>query len=378
MMGKELVSGEFGLVKGFLTIAVPTFNGGGNLQDLFDSIKNLGLRTDEYEVLVVDNCSDDDTEAVVRDLQRFHNNLIFHRNAHNIGRIENWNKAIELSRGEFLILMNVNDVFMEFDMRNYLHYLSRYEEVSLVLADMEFKEDVYPNWKECGVFDLSDYLRKTFLDINYLEFHSVGVLHQHIFRTAHIIKNHIRFDPKLPRTTDRVFVAQLVKAGGGKFYYTNKRMVSWRLNSSRYHYNVHINKNTFNFEQLWVNEYEANRELAEIAQIPLKAFLISQLTLARSYTYKDRLATFRDRFVSNKMGRSGMEFPTACIYYEYLATVARLNGIRLNYYPIKFNGFLIVLKEFLRYHKIMSRKERSLKDIAIQTEPELHNTYTKP
>jgi glycosyltransferase involved in cell wall biosynthesis len=374
MVSKELIYGKFGLVKDFLTIAVPTYNGGGNLHDLFDSIKNLGLRTNEYEILVVDNGSDDDTESVVTDLQQVYPNLKYHRNANNIGRIENWNKAIELSKGEFLILMNVNDVFLEFDIRKYLKYLSCHEDISMVLADMEFKDDIYPNWKECGVFDLNDYLRRTFLDVNYLEFHSVGVLHQHIFRTAQILENNIRFDPKLPRTTDRVFVAQLVKAGGGSFYYTNKRMVSWRLNSGRYHYNVHINKNTFNFEQLWVNEYEANRELAEIAQIPLKSFLVSQLTLASSYTYKDRLATLRDRFVSKKIGRSGMEFPTACIYYQYLATVARLSGISLNYYPIKLNGILIVLKEFLRHHKIMSHKERSLKDIAVPTELELHNT----
>ncbi|MEJ7559240.1 MAG: glycosyltransferase family A protein [Pedobacter sp.] len=374
MEGYQTVLGESGLVKDFLTIAVPTYNGGENLHDLFDSIVNLGLRTEEYEILVVDNCSTDATETVIKNLQRIYPNLRYYLNTHNIGRIENWNKAIELSKGEFLILMNVNDIFLTFDIRKYLQYLSRNEQISMVLADMEFKEDVYPNWKECGVFDLNDYLKKTFLDVNYLEFHSVGVLHQHIFRTASIVKNNIWFDPKLPRTTDRVFVAQLVKASGGSFYYTNNRMVSWRLNSGRYHYNVHINQNTFNFEQLWVNEYEANRELAEIAQIPLKGFLISQLTLASSYTYKDRLATMRDRIVSKKSGRSGMEFPTACIYYQYLLTIARLNGLRLNYYLIKLNGFLIVLKEFLRHHKVIGHKERSLKDMVVPTELELHTT----
>jgi glycosyltransferase involved in cell wall biosynthesis len=353
-----------------LTIAIPTYNGGGNFSSLFESIENLGLKRDEFEILIVDNCSDDNTESIVMELMQVYTNLRYYKNTHNIGRIENWNKAIELSKGEFLILMNVNDVFLKFDMGKYLQYLKCHDEVSMVLADMKFEKVIYPNWKECGVFNLDDYIRKTFLDINYLEFHSVGVLHQHIFRTADIVKYKIRFNPKLPRTTDRVFVAQLVEAGGGKCYYTNTPMVSWRLNSNRYHYNVHINKNTFNFEELWINEYEANLELAKTAQIPLKEFLVSQLTLASSYTYKHRLAELRDGLLNNEVPRSGMEFPTAGIYYEYLSTVARLNGIRLNHIAIGFNGLSIVLKEFFRYHKIISLKERSIKDIVLPTELE--------
>jgi glycosyltransferase involved in cell wall biosynthesis len=371
MVGKDVACEDFDLRTGLLTIAVPTYNGGGNLRALLSSILNLGLKDNEYEILVVDNCSDDDSEVVIRDLQLSHPNLRYHKNQHNIGRIENWNKAIELSKGEFLILMNVNDVFLDFDMRRHLGYLSRHPEVSMVLADMEFKQDIYPNWKECGVINLDEYLRKTFLDVNYLEFHSVGVLHQHIFRTAQIIKHSISFNPKLPRTTDRVFVATLVKAGGGSFYYTNKRMVSWRLNSGRYHYNVHINKSTFSFEELWVNEYEANLKLAEVAQIPLSKFLISQLTLASSYHYKDRFAKFRDGLLQKKASRIGMEFPTASIYYEYVSTIGKLNEIHVNHFTIKLNGFLIVLKEFLRHQKIISYKERSLKSIVSPTELEL-------
>jgi hypothetical protein len=48
MLRKELVDEEFDLVKDLLTIAVPTYNGGGNLHDLLDSIKNLGLKSDKY------------------------------------------------------------------------------------------------------------------------------------------------------------------------------------------------------------------------------------------------------------------------------------------------------------------------------------------
>src|SRR4051812_24783658 len=103
--------------KGLLTIGIPTYNGGANLRGLFKSIKNLGLNKDEYEILLVDNCSRDDTDIVVEQLQIQYPNLRYYKNLVNIGRIENWNKVIELTQGDYLIIMNVNDRFLNFDVK---------------------------------------------------------------------------------------------------------------------------------------------------------------------------------------------------------------------------------------------------------------------
>src|SRR4051812_8792453 len=110
--------------KGLLTIGIPAYNGGANLRGLFKSIKNLKLNRDEYEILLVDNCSGDDTDVVVEQLQIQYPNLRYYRNPVNIGRIENWNKVIELTQGDYLIIMNINDRFLEFDIRKCIQYLN--------------------------------------------------------------------------------------------------------------------------------------------------------------------------------------------------------------------------------------------------------------
>lgn len=357
-----------------LTIAIPTLNGGANFQDLFNSVKLLGLTDDEYELLVVDNHSDDDTDAILKGLELTMPTLRYIRNDRNIGRVENWNKAIEESRGTFLILMNVNDRFERFELSKYLDFLIAHPEVSMMLTDITFKDTVYPQWAESGLVNLEAYLRMTFLDRRYLEFHSVGVLQQHVFRTDLIKQHQIRFDIKLPRTTDRVFVGQVIKAGGGRFYYANQVMVRWQLNKSRYHYNVHIDQKHFNFEELWVNEYQSNLQLAGLAKIPFKEFLESQLVLASSYNYKKKLHDLRQRLVKSRLERIGMEFPTASIYYTYLATIAKLNGIALNYTAVRLSGLWIVIREFLTYRKILQKKPRSLKAIIKATELEKPST----
>lgn len=346
-----------------LTIAIPCYNGSANFQELFLSIDNLGLEEEDYEVLLVDNHSDDGTQDLISSYQPAMPNLRYHRNSHNIGRIENWNKAIELSAGEFLILMNVNDRFLKFEAKKHLEYLLRNPGLALLLTDIEFKDTVYPNWQESGMVDLEAYLQQTFLDDRYLEFHALGVLHQHIFRTRMIKEHQIRFDPSLPRTTDRVFVGELITAGGGYFLYCNETMVKWQLNTDRYHYQVHINEKDFNFEELWENEYVANLKLSKMGGILFEHFLKSQLVLSSSYLYKMRFRDFKINWLWCKAEPIGLEFPTASVYYAYLSAIASLNKISITHSRIKLRGLLIVIKEFFIYHKLMVKPPRTIKDI---------------
>ena len=59
-----------------LTIAIPTFNGGKNLERAINSCKNIQLPSDEYEILVVDNCSTDESISNVKELRKQISNLV--------------------------------------------------------------------------------------------------------------------------------------------------------------------------------------------------------------------------------------------------------------------------------------------------------------
>ena len=63
-----------------LTIAIPTFNGGKNLERAINSCKNIQLPSDEYEILVVDNCSTDESISNVKELRKQISNLVLIQN----------------------------------------------------------------------------------------------------------------------------------------------------------------------------------------------------------------------------------------------------------------------------------------------------------
>jgi len=356
------------LTKGLLTIGVPTYNGERNFVDLFNSIQNLGLQPHEYEIVIVDNFSNDDTEHTINRLMPEMPGLVYYRNSSNIGRIENWNRTLALMKGEYLIMMNVNDRFLKFDLKKHLEYLDRHPEIPMILTNIDFADHTYPDWQEYGILPLEAYLKKTFLDPEYLEFHSLGVLHQHIFRGKTIQDKNLQFDPQIPRTTDRVFVAEIVASGGGYFYYSNQSMVSWHLNSNRYHFSIHNNKVNFNFEELWHNEYQANIRMAELANIPLKDILQSQLILARFFMIIKFLRGIKNRLQRTKTQRPGMEVPTSAVFYYYLKTMTELHGLKINYTLIKTYALQRVWRWYLRSLHVYPKNKRSVGEIINKVE----------
>jgi hypothetical protein len=273
------------------------------------------------------------------------------------------NKAIELARGSYLIIMNVNDRFEQFDLKKHINFLERNPDIPVMMTDIEYADHVYPNWLEGGVLSLDAYLKKTFLESEYLEFHSLGVLHQHIFRTRVIRDYGIKFDPTLPRTTDRVFTAEVIEAGGGKFYYSNRSMVKWQLNNARYHFNVHNKIKEFNFEDVWVNEYKANTKLASIAGISYGDILKSQLTLASFFLYRKKFRKVKSAFSPTETTLDGIEVPTSPVFFSYLKAMAELNGTPINYMSVKFTGFCRMLNWYLRSLKLSNQNQRSLKGL---------------
>ncbi|MGY3211437.1 glycosyltransferase family 2 protein [Mucilaginibacter sp. HD30] len=352
--------------KGLLTIGVPTYNGGHNLTQLLESVANLGLPAEAYEVLIVDNGSTDDTAKVIEMLKSNYINIVYHKNESNVGRIENWNRVLDLAGGEYLILMNVNDRFLKFKVAECLQYLKNNPGAALVMNDVMCGDYQHPNWQEEAVLELSDYINKTFIDIDYLEFNSLGVLQQHIFRTQVLIDNGIRFDPQLPRTTDRVFIAQAIKHGGGKFYYTGQPVVSWQLNSNRYHNQVHNETTAANIDQLWGNEYRANVAVASLANIPYLKVLESQLIFAAFMRLAKLFRAVKYRFTRQAAPDKSREIATSDLYYRHLSNMAKANNAPVNYLIINLRALKRAAVWQLASSNLYRKKPRTISDIKAQ------------
>jgi glycosyltransferase involved in cell wall biosynthesis len=111
-----------------LTIAIPTFNSARYLPDAVASIMRQGL--DDFEILIVDNASQDNTEEVVRSFEN--SRLRYIRNPSNVGSSENGNRCLAHSRGRYIKFLCADDVLLDGVLQKQLRVLERRPEVALV------------------------------------------------------------------------------------------------------------------------------------------------------------------------------------------------------------------------------------------------------
>jgi len=90
-----------------VTVCVPTYNRARHLASCLTSI--LAQTFPDFEVIVSDNCSPDDTGDVVR---RFKDpRLRYVRNETNIGVFPNMNQCLDLARGDYVCILHDDDIY---------------------------------------------------------------------------------------------------------------------------------------------------------------------------------------------------------------------------------------------------------------------------
>lgn len=86
-----------------VSVIVPTFNRSRLLRELLESLADQTLNPANYEVIVADNCSTDDTAAMVAELQQLVAfPLVYLRMPWNRGPVISRNAAARLARGSIL------------------------------------------------------------------------------------------------------------------------------------------------------------------------------------------------------------------------------------------------------------------------------------
>jgi glycosyltransferase involved in cell wall biosynthesis len=93
---------------GIVSVCVPTYNGVPMLADAIQSI--LAQTYPVLDIWIVDNCSTDDTEQIVRRFMAEDPRVQYVRQKVNVGMSGNFNSCIELARGELMLILCSDDV----------------------------------------------------------------------------------------------------------------------------------------------------------------------------------------------------------------------------------------------------------------------------
>ncbi len=83
-----------------VSVLIPTYNYGRFLPEAIDSV--LAQEFQDFELLIIDDCSSDDTARVVRRYCLKDNRIRFSVNPSNLGMVNNWNICLDQARGQYI------------------------------------------------------------------------------------------------------------------------------------------------------------------------------------------------------------------------------------------------------------------------------------
>lgn len=92
------VSNDFTAPK--ISVLIPTYNYARYLPEAIESV--LAQDFPDYELVIVDDCSEDDSGAVLRRYSESNSRIRVQINRSNLGMVANWNYCLSLARGEYI------------------------------------------------------------------------------------------------------------------------------------------------------------------------------------------------------------------------------------------------------------------------------------
>ena len=111
-----------------VSVIVPTYNRSYQLTQTIDAM--LGQTFSDWELIIYDDASSDNTQEVVR--QYSDSRIRYYRNDRNIGIYPNWNRGIKLAQGRYIAIYHDHDIYLPTIIQRSVETLEKYPSVYFV------------------------------------------------------------------------------------------------------------------------------------------------------------------------------------------------------------------------------------------------------
>jgi len=135
------------------SVCIPTYNCSKYIQSTLDSV--LSQSFSDYEIVILDDGSTDDTESVVKSIQSRHPEKIRYYRQENAGIPATRNRLVDLSRGEWILWLDSDDLLCKGVLDTYAHHITKYTDVGVFYGNVAFFGQRQGDWR------LPDFYKKT-------------------------------------------------------------------------------------------------------------------------------------------------------------------------------------------------------------------------
>lgn len=123
-----------------VSVCIPTYNYGRFLGDAVSSVLLQSFR--EMELIIVDNCSTDDTRRICEGFIASDDRVRYFCNPLNLGMVGNWNRCLELARGEYIKILCADDMLEPGCIARSVEIMEWHKNVALVTGGRLFVSEM--------------------------------------------------------------------------------------------------------------------------------------------------------------------------------------------------------------------------------------------
>ena len=143
-----------------VSVSMTVYNREKYVQEAIESVINQTYQN--WELIIVDDCSKDDSVDVIKTFVRKDKRIQFHQNQINLGDYPNRNKAVSYSKGEILVSVDSDDTIVTDALEHIVNLFDRFPESAfLTLNSGDF-------YQEENLITSEEYVRMHFFGENHL------------------------------------------------------------------------------------------------------------------------------------------------------------------------------------------------------------------
>ncbi len=234
-----------------VSVCIPTYNSDKYLAESIESV--LEQTYSDYEILIIDNCSTDNSREIIKKYAGKDRRIIYTFNEKNLGMVNNWNLCLTLAHGEYIKFLFSDDLLTSNRaLEEMTSILAENQNVSLVAASryvidedsniIKTLSEYRGSSKYAGAVIINDCLME--------QKNQIGEPSVVMFRKTAAERG---FDPRYEQIVDLEMWFHLLEQGD--FYYIDKPLCSFRVHSSQQTQLNIKNKRHINDAYLLLSDY---------------------------------------------------------------------------------------------------------------------------